>query len=192
MDDPDLVARLAVDVDGAFEALVVAHVDRLYAIAYRLTGHAHDAEEIAQDALVRAYRALSRYEPERIERLALRPWLAAIAVNAARNRRRRQVDRQPPLALAVVDDAALTAPTSSQPEGAAIRTSEREELAGLVAELPERYRVPIVLRYVDDLSFAEIAQLLGRPEGTLKAQVHRGLALLRAAHDAAERQEMTA
>jgi RNA polymerase sigma-70 factor (ECF subfamily) len=157
-----------------------------------MTGHRHDAEEIVQDALVRAYRALLRYDRERIASLALRPWLAAIAVNAARNRRRRQVDRKPPVALEAVDAKALPAPAAAQPERAAVRRTEQDELGRLVAELPERYRVPIVLRYVDDLSFAEIAQVLGRPEGTLKAQVHRGRALLRAAHAAAERQELTA
>jgi len=58
--------------------------------------------------------------------------------------------------------------------------------------LPERYRVPVVLRHVDDLSYAELAEILGRPEGTLKAQVHRGLALLRAAVAGTELEEMTA
>jgi RNA polymerase sigma-70 factor (ECF subfamily) len=62
----------------------------------------------------------------------------------------------------------------------------------MLADLPDRYRAPIVLRYVDDFSISEIAQVLGRPEGTVKAQVHRGLALLRAAHEAAEREELSA
>ena len=57
---------------------------------------------------------------------------------------------------------------------------------------PERYRVPVVLRHVDDLSYAELAEVLGRPEGTLKAQVHRGLAMLRAAMAGTELEELTA
>ncbi|HYM84992.1 MAG TPA: RNA polymerase sigma factor [Candidatus Dormibacteraeota bacterium] len=193
MDDIELAERLAIDLDGAFEALVRGHVDRLYAVALRVTGDAADAEEVAQDALVRAYRALERYESARIASLRLRPWLAAIAVNLARNRRRRGWDRVPPLSLEVASGAAHPrAPDADRPEELATRRVERERWAAALACLPERYRVPLVLRHVDDLSYDEMAEALGRPEGTLRAQVHRGLALLRAAWDAAEREEQPA
>ena len=76
--------------------------------------------------------------------------------------------------------------------GLAVRAAGRDQLASLLAGLPERYRVPVVLRHVDDLSYAELAEVLGRPEGTLKAQVHRGLALLRAAAAGTGLEEMTA
>ncbi len=195
MDDTDLTARLATDVDGAFEALVRAHVDRLYSIALRLTGDASDAEEIAQDVLVRAYRALGTYDGERIRALRLRPWLAAIAVNLSRNRRRRIADRLRPLPLTALDDAPARAPLASSgdaPEAVAIRRAELDRWRLALGSLPERYRVPIVLRHVDDLSYQEMAETLGRPEGTLKAQVHRGLTMLRAAWEAGEREELTA
>ena len=193
MDDIDLTDRLATDLDAAFETLVRGHADRLYGIALRLTGDARDAEEIAQDAFVRAHRALNGYDAERIRALRLRPWLAAIAVNLARNRRRRAADRQPSLSL----DAAGTgtgpeAAAADAPEAIAVRRAERERWAAALACLPDRYRVPLVLRHVDDLSYDEMADALGRPEGTLRAQVHRGLALLRAAWDAAEREEIPA
>ena len=193
MDDIDLTDRLATDLDAAFETLVRGHADRLYGIALRLTGDARDAEEIAQDAFIRAHRALNGYDAERIRALRLRPWLAAIAVNLARNRRRRVADRQPSLSL----DAAGTgtgpeAAAADAPEAIAVRRAERERWAAALACLPDRYRVPLVLRHVDDLSYDEMADALGRPEGTLRAQVHRGLALLRAAWDAAEREEIPA
>ena len=60
------------------------------------------------------------------------------------------------------------------------------------ATLPDRYRIPVVLRHVDDLSYAELAEVLGRPEGTVKAQVSRGLAMLRAAAAGTELEELTA
>jgi DNA-directed RNA polymerase specialized sigma subunit, sigma24 homolog len=78
--DSALIAALARDLDGSFEALVLAHQDRLYSIALRILGDPRDAEEAAQDALVRAYRALADYEPERIQELRLRPWLATIVL----------------------------------------------------------------------------------------------------------------
>lgn len=192
MDHDDLDERLARDLDGTFEALVRAHQDRLFSIALRLTGDAHDAEELVQDTFVRAYRALGGYEPERIRDLHLRPWLARIVINLCRNRARRRGDR--PLALApfVGVGAEPAADPAAGPEAATGRRAETERWAGLLLGLPARYRVPVVLRHIDDLSYAEMSEALGRAEGTLKAQVHRGLALLRAAYDAAERKEMSA
>jgi RNA polymerase sigma-70 factor (ECF subfamily) len=186
MDDPTLCRRLASDLDGTFESLVLAHEDRLYSIALRVVGDAADAEEIAQDAFVRAYRALAGYGAERIRALHLRAWLTTIVVNVARNRRRRIVDRAPALALSAVEDSIpeQAERPESGPEAVHQRRAAGKRWAALIAGLPERYRVPIVLRHVDDLSYAEMAEVLDRPEGTLKAQVHRGLALLRmAAHD---------
>ena len=84
--DDALTARLAEDLDGTFEALVGAHQDRLYTIAHRFLGNGHDAEEVTQDALVRAYRALAGYDDARILGLRLRPWLATIVLNLCRNR----------------------------------------------------------------------------------------------------------
>jgi RNA polymerase sigma factor (sigma-70 family) len=192
MDDIQLARRLAADLDAGFDLLVGLHADRVYSIALRLTGNREDAEEIAQDVFVRAYRALEGYDSTRVGDIALRPWLATITVNAGRSRRRRVTEREPAVPLDPSHAATLRAAPRTQPEALAVRRSERHALAASLATLPDRYRVPIVLRYVDDLSYPEMSQALGRPEGTLKAQVHRGLALLRAAKDAAEREEMTA
>jgi len=186
MDDA-LPTELAADLDGAYERLVIAHQDRLFSIALRLLGDPRDAEEVAQDALVRAYRALATYDAVRIRSLALRPWLAAIVVNLSRNRGRRRklatVRLDVPSALdAGPLTARLAAPdTSGSPHAAALRRESAHDWAALLATLPPRLRVPVVLRHVDGLSYAEMATALGRPEGTLKAQVHRGLARLRAA-----------
>jgi RNA polymerase sigma-70 factor (ECF subfamily) len=198
--DDDLCPALARDLDATFERLVFAHQDRLYTIALRLLGDARDAEEIVQDALVRAYRALAGYDTARILELRLRPWLATIVVNLARNRATR---RRPPASVSL-DGAApdgrpvadrLPSPGAGEPAAIVERREGAARWATLLAALPDRYRAPIVLRHVDGLSFAEMADALGRPEGTLKAQVHRGLAMLRTAHEAAvhaEIREMTA
>jgi RNA polymerase sigma factor (sigma-70 family) len=192
MDDTELAERLARDLDGTFEAVVRAHVDRCHAIALRVLGNPHDAEEVAQDALVRAYRALGSWPPERIREVRLRPWLATIVVNQCRNRVRRRSPPTTPLAPLVEAGREPPADPSGDPAGLAARAAERDQLASLLAGLPERYRVPVVLRHVDDLTYAELAEVLGRPEGTLKAQVHRGLALLRAAAAGTGLEEMTA
>ncbi len=88
-----------------------------------------------------------------------------------------------------------SADPGSEPAATALRHDSREAWAALLLTLPPVYRSAVVLRHVDGLSYPEVATALDRPEGTVKAQVHRGLALLRTAFEAAEqreRQEMTA
>jgi RNA polymerase sigma-70 factor (ECF subfamily) len=180
--DVALAKRLAKDLDAAFPVLVEAHQDRLYTIALRLLGDRRDAEEVAQDALVRAFRAMRGYQRERVAALRLRPWLASIAVNLARNRRRRADDRQPPNQLEPMLDGGFDLPADARsgPERRAARHETQRELAHALLQLAPGVRTAIVLRHVDGLSVAETAEALGRPEGTIKAQVHRGLRALRA------------
>lgn len=193
MDDTDLAHHLARDLDGSFEMLVRAHVDRCHAIALRMTGSPHDAEEVAQDALIRAYRALGGYPPDRIRELRIRPWLATIVLNLCRNRARsRPAVANTSLATLVEAGIEPAAGEETDPVGLALAGAAGERLASHLAALPARYRIPIVLRHVDDLSYAELAAVLGRPEGTLKSQVHRGLALLRDAMAGTDLEELTA
>ncbi len=86
MDEPTLLAALADDLDLAFEGLVRARQDRLYSIALRILGDPAEAEDAAQDAFIRAYRALGGWDAERIRELRLDAWLATIVVNVARTR----------------------------------------------------------------------------------------------------------
>ncbi|MDP8923217.1 MAG: sigma-70 family RNA polymerase sigma factor [Chloroflexota bacterium] len=183
MDDATLAGLLATDLDGSFETLVRTYQDRIYAFGLRLTGSPRDAEEIAQDAFVRAYRALSRYPGERIATLRVRAWLFQIALNVARNRGRGGRLRETPLAP-TTDEAPAIEPVDDPrhgPEATVERDEARDELAHLVAALPERYRLAVVLRHVEGLRYHEIAAVLGQPVGTAKSNVHRGVALLRRA-----------
>jgi RNA polymerase sigma-70 factor (ECF subfamily) len=186
-DDAALARRLARDVEAAFPAVVDGHRDRLYTIALRLLGDGRDAEEVAQDALVRAFRAMRDYPSERVAALRLRPWLASITVNLARNRRRRLDDRQPPASLEPLLEAGYdpAADGRSAPAFAADRRETQRELASALLRLSPAVRAAIVLRHVDGLSVSEVAEALGRPEGTVKAQVHRGLRELRSHLEAA-------
>ena len=179
-DDACLTRQLAANLDGAFEALVHAHQDRLFTIAYRTGGDRHDAEELVQDCFVRAYRALATYPSARIRELRLRGWLTTILLNAGRNRARVRRVLTTELAFEPGTEPAVDPLT---------RRDERETWARLLAGLSPAQRTAVVLRHVDGLSYAEIAEVTGRPEGTAKAQVHRGLAALRSALLAAERRE---
>src|SRR6266851_613281 len=120
-----------------FERMVHEHQDRVFALGLALTGNRHDAEEVAQDTFLRAYRALVTCEPDQ-----------AIG-----------------------------------PEDGALLKMEMDALAVRVAELPARYREAVVLRHVQELSYQEAADALRQPVGTVKANVHRGLKLLRGDDD---------
>ena len=190
--DSQLIAALARDVDGAFESLVLAHQDRLYSIALRMLGDPRDSEEAAQDALVRAYRALAGYPAARIRELRLRPWLATIVLNLCRSRiGRRAAAGRPALSLDAAEPGTMEPPADERagPAAAAVRGDARRRWAELLLALPPAYRSAVVLRHVDGLSYPELATALDRPEGTVKAQVHRGLAMLRTGFEAAERRE---
>ena len=172
--DDTLLARLADDVDGTFEAFVLAEQHFVFGVALRLTLNRHDAEEVAQEAFVRAYRALKEYEADRIRALRPRPWLARITLNVQRNRVRRRRDVVP-----LDAGAPLPTPDAEGPEARAETASWRDACAGWLASLPEPYRLAVALRHIDGLSYGEVAQVLDRPVGTVKAQVHRGLGMLR-------------
>lgn len=173
---------LACDLDGNFELLVRSYQDRIYGFALRLSGDTRDAEEVAQDAFVRAYRAMATYPPERIRAMALKAWLYQIALNVWRNRTRRKQLGSAPIDPGEEEGKGVDPPAdaSEQPEALLERYETQATLADLLKALPERYRVAVVLRFVQDLSYAEAARVLKQPEGTVKANVHRGIKLLRA------------
>jgi len=176
---PELTDRLARDLDGSFEELVRGHERLVFGLALRVVGGRADAEEVAQDTFERAYHALAGYPAERVVAMRLRPWLAQIALNLARNRLRR---RPPPTRSLEDGDGrplAVTAPAAAEPAAVAERGQERELLAGLLAGLPRAYREAVVLRHVEGLPYAEVAEVLGRPVGTVKTHVHRGVRRLR-------------
>ena len=159
-----------------FERLVLDHQDRIFALSLALTGNRHDAEEVAQDTFLRAYRALESYSPERVRDLKQRAWLHRIAVNVVRNRVRGAKPR-------LVELNGSEPDTRSGPEEDAMQRMELDELACRVAALPARYREAVVLRCVQELSYAEAAEVLGQPIGTVKSNVHRGLRILRGEND---------
>jgi RNA polymerase sigma-70 factor (ECF subfamily) len=178
----DLAADLARDLDGAFESLVLAEQDLVYGIALRSTRDPAAAEDIAQDAFVRAYRALADYEAERIRALQLRAWLARITMNCCRNRARARRSRPPEVQWEASPLAVLPpADPSPRPEAVALAHETDDEWGRRLAALPDRYRTAVELRHVHGLSYEECAVALDRPINTVKTHVHRGIALLRMA-----------
>lgn len=195
IDEDSLPEALAADLDGNFERLVAAYEDRLYTFALRLMGRHEDAEEVAQDAFVRAYRALKRYPADRVRAIALRAWLYQICLNVARNRLRAKNRRTVSLddhrdgaegasAREAADDA------GNRPDARLEQRQQRADLASLVAKLPERYRAALILRYVEGLKLEEVAGILKQPVGTTKSNLHRAINALRVAISDSRRVEV--
>jgi RNA polymerase sigma factor (sigma-70 family) len=187
--DEHLVGSLVHDLDTGFIALFHAHRDVVFSTALRITGRWADAEDLSAETFLRAYRALSSYRPDQIRALKLKSWLLTIVLNLRRNSQR-NATRQP------AEVPAEQAPDPPDPRENIERVvDEREttrELAELLTVLPEQQREAVVLRHVADLPVAEIAAVLGRPEGTVKAQISRGLSRLRELYPTATRPDSLA
>lgn len=170
-----LAPALAADLDRSFPDLVRLLQDDLFSGALRMTGNRSDAEDIAQESFVRAYRALSGYPKARIEALQVRGWIWTITMNLCRNRARSR-SRKPEAAFPEEFDPASRA---VGPEEAVLDLIGNARLADHVAALSWAQRQGVVLRHVVGLSYAEISDVVQRPVGTVKADVHRALARLR-------------
>jgi len=174
---PDrIAAELAADLDAGFAALFAAYQNVLFSTALRICGRWADAEDLTAAAFLRAFRALSGYDRERIASLRVRPWLLTILLNAWRNQVRTAARRPREMLDAELPD--LEARGASA-EAQAERHETSRELAALLGRLPDRQRAAVVLRYVADLPIAEVASVLGCPPGTAKSHVSRGLRRLR-------------
>jgi RNA polymerase sigma factor (sigma-70 family) len=165
------------DLD-AYEQLVRLHQQIAFRTALVLTRDRADAEEAAQDAFVKAWRALARFDRTR----PFRPWLLAIVANEARNRRR-SAGRRELLAVRAGADAepgAANPPVGGSPEGALLVAERDASLAAALERLDERDRQVIACRYLLELSEAETAAALGCRAGTVKSRLSRALERLRA------------
>ncbi len=178
--EADLAARLAVDLEGAFEELVVTHQDRVYAFLLGMTRDGGQAEDLAQETFWKAYRALRRYPAARVAELRVGPWLRRIALNTQRN-----AVRPRRVGLALVPDPPQQADpgVDGNPEAHTLRRGEQERLLRALARVPGPARAAILLHHAEDLPVEEVADILRLPAGTVKSHVHRGLARLRRALD---------
>jgi RNA polymerase sigma-70 factor, ECF subfamily len=169
-----LVERARRGDSVAYEALVRAHQDIAFRTACLFAGSAADAEEAAQEAFVKAWRALPRFRAG----APFRPWLLAIVGNEARNRRRAAGRRAGLAARAAQERGSGDAAPS--PEAALLAGGERSALLAALMALDERDRAVIACRHLLDLSERETAEALGCRRGTVKSRLSRALERMRA------------
>jgi RNA polymerase sigma factor (sigma-70 family) len=175
LDEQEQILRAKNGDVAAFEMLVRSHQQIALRVAYLVVGDANVAEDVTQEAFVKAYRALPRFRAEG----SFRPWLLRIVRNEALNNRRAW-GRQERLALRLVHDP-VSGGAAPSPETTVMTGIERETVLAAVGELPDRYRDIVSLRYLLGLSEAETAATLGVPLGTVKSRTARALDRLESA-----------
>ena len=173
--DDEALARQAQGGDAqAFAALVDRYQRGLVNLAYRLVGNWETALDLAQDTFVRAYQALNSFDSSR----RFSPWLYRIATNRCYDYLRQQRRRQA-VSLEEVKGEAWNIDESSNP----VQQAEQHDLAQAIEEaiagLPPRYRTVVVLRYLEGMSYQDIAETLEMPLGTAKTHIYRARVSLR-------------
>jgi RNA polymerase sigma-70 factor, ECF subfamily len=169
-DEELVIAARQGDLD-AFAALVDRFRQPALRLAYGIAGN--EAEDAVQDGFVKAFRSLGGFRTD----AAFRPWLFTIVANEARNRRR-SMSRRSRLALQV---RAEPQPVGVAADAVAAQHDQRQQLLDVVAQLPDRYREIVSLRYFAGLSESETADVLSCPIGTVKSRLSRALDQLRVA-----------
>ncbi len=175
--DEELIARAVSGDDGAFAALVRRHTDLVYTVVLRVVGNEADADDVTQEAFVRAHRALGRFRGDS----KFSSWLYRIAVNRAlthlQKKKRRgtsvELDESPYVEAAVAGERVV------DPESFVLNEEMRRQVREAVEALPPRYRAVVTLFYLEERSYKEVAEILGIPLGTLKTHLHRSRALLK-------------
>jgi RNA polymerase sigma factor (sigma-70 family) len=155
-----------------FEALALPHMDAAYNLALWLSRSHAEADDVVQDAMLRAFRAFDGFSGGNV-----RPWLLAIVRNCWRNRAADTIRRRH-ARLPEDDERPLTF-DEPDPETVASRSSDRRRLDALIAELPVDFREVLILREMEDMSYRDIAEATGAPIGTVMSRLARARALLK-------------
>lgn len=173
-EDSDLVAAAQRGDRDALDRLLRRHFDRIHAVCRRIAGSTRDADDAAQEALIRIVRALDRFDG----RSSFSTWSYRIATNAALDELRKR-SRRPQLHVVGDDEhAAPLEPVDDLAQRRVEGVADRISIDAALADLPEEFRVPVVMRDVGDLDYAEIAEALSVPIGTVKSRIARGRRML--------------
>ena len=175
-EDP-LVERARAGDREAFEELVRRHADRLHAVVLRFVADREAADEVTQEAFLRAWRGIGRFQG----RSRFFTWLYRIGINEAKRRAKREPAEQ---TISLDEEPILEAPDWSEaPETRAEQSDLRQVLERSIRALPVKYRAPVILRDVEGLTTEEAAEVMDLSQAAFKSRLHRARLLLRRALD---------
>ena len=172
--DEELISAARQGDAAAMDTLLRRHYDRVYAVCRRIAGSTRDADDAAQEAMIRIVRNLDRFDG----RSAFGTWAYRIATNTSLDELRKRRRRPQLHVLADDDDESAPEPVDELSHRVVESVADRVAIDEALAELPDDFRLPVVLRDVGDLDYAEIADELGVPVGTVKSRIARGRKLL--------------
>jgi RNA polymerase sigma-70 factor (ECF subfamily) len=178
--DDALVQRARRGDCEAMSQLVTRYQDRVYNAVYRMCAHEADALDLTQSTFLKAFAAIGRFE----SRSGFYTWLFRIAVNLTLSHRRASRRRRAPLSLDGIDGEGdyrePPADEAADPAWAAAERGElRERLEAALGRLDEDFRAAVVLKDIEQMDYAEIAEVMDVPIGTVKSRIHRGRSMLR-------------
>lgn len=172
--DEDLAASAQRGDVRAYGELVERYQRLVFRVIWSRSGAGqHDVEDLAQETFVKAWERLETYDPSR----PFKAWIARIAGNTAIDRHRS--DSRQPRTSDLEDVSAVLASGEPGPAATAISRESRRALLSRLKELPDHYREVVVLRFIEDLSYEEIAEMLDMPLGSVKTRIFRGRELLK-------------
>jgi RNA polymerase sigma-70 factor (ECF subfamily) len=180
-DDASLVVRTLAGDQAAYADLVTRYHGEVYHLALRSLRQREDAEDLTQEAFIRAFRALDSFDTTRPFGAWIYAITARLCIDFHRRRRIKAVSLTRPEEGSAGEEHEWELPDPGEgPEVEFARGETAQALSGLIDKLPPDYRMAILLRHAHDFAYEEIAQILDTPLGTIKARIHRARAQLRA------------
>lgn len=175
MDEKKLIERASGGDPEAFNRLMENHERRMYAVALRMCGNREDAQDCLQEAMLRAYRAISGFKGQS----TFSTWVYRITMNTCLDELRRRKNKQNTSLDSLLDAGWSPKDERNAPERHAIQQEMKAHLHAAIRELPEDMRSAVVLRDIQGMSYDEIAQTLDINVGTIKSRISRGREKLR-------------
>ncbi|MGI6629583.1 MAG: RNA polymerase sigma factor [Bacillota bacterium] len=170
LQDEELVVLCLQGKREAFEELVKRYERQIYSLAYRLTNNYHDAVDLTQEVFLHLYQVLDKFDGDR----KFFPWMYRIATNVCYN----ALKKKPKEATSLDNVIEFVSDQDSQPEDKYESKEIRETVHKAITELPENFRIPMVLRYLEDLSYKQISAAMDLPVSTIETRLYRGRIML--------------
>ncbi len=167
--DKALIERTLKGENGAFDMLVTRYRDRVFSLAYHMLQNAFEADDVAQEVFVKAYRNLGKFRQE----ASLFTWLYRIAVNEIYTRTKKTSRRRALYENALQESSRLHATPLASPEDLAQSGELKEMILKAINQLDPRFRQVLILKELEGLEVGEVARILGLPEGTVKSRLFR-------------------
>lgn len=169
-----LIERVKQGDRDAFAALVDLYKEGAFLVAFRVLRDRMEAEDATQEAFIRVFTKIESYNAQ----WKFRTWLYRIVTNVSIDRlRKKRPDYSLDAEMSGTEGLTLYSQLESKdqlPEDQVIDSEQRQDVGEAIARLPEKYRVPLVLKYIEDLSLKEISEMIDLPVATVKTRIHRG------------------